>query len=93
MKNFKLVISLFLLLPLFQITTQGQSASKTDAVVQDIETLFAGWPELYFSFQLADPADLHKLTKIISIDNIKEGTVYAYANKKEFSAFLKTGLD
>lgn len=92
MKNLKLIACLFLLLPSMQIFVKGQTSQPADIITQKIDDLFGNWPEVYFSFQLANTADLHYLTKIISIDNVKDGTVTAYANKKRFSAFLKTGL-
>lgn len=36
---------------------------------------------------------VNQLSKMISIDHFTDGFVFAYANKKEFTAFLKTGLD
>ena len=30
--------------------------------------------------------------RVISLDNIKNDTVYAYANRKEFDHFLKLGI-
>ncbi|MEI7663396.1 MAG: M14 family zinc carboxypeptidase, partial [Bacteroidota bacterium] len=40
-----------------------------------------------------DREDVHALTQIISIDNVKGKDLYAYANMKEFSEFLKLNLD
>jgi len=55
---------------------------------QVCDALFTGRGEIYFRFKLNDPADIHRLTRIISIDNVKNGEVYAYASKKEFLDFL-----
>jgi len=53
--------------------------------------------ELYFKFDLADDAHMHKtvqlLTKIISIDKIVDTEVIAYANKSEFARFIDFGID
>ncbi len=51
--------------------------------------------EVYFSFEANGniKAQLYDIGKIISIDNIKEGKIYAYANKKEFEKFLKKNID
>lgn len=53
--------------------------------------------EVYFSFpvdaKLAKPQMLEQLSKIISIDRVENNTVKAYANSKEFSEFLKLGID
>lgn len=45
--------------------------------------------EVYFSFNIQSYEELAALTKVISIDNVKANTVYAYANEKEFNEFLK----
>jgi PKD repeat protein len=45
--------------------------------------------EVYFSFQLKSPADIQNLTNIISIDNVKGGKVFAYANAREFPKFIE----
>lgn len=45
--------------------------------------------EVYFSFSMESKDELQFLTMIISIDNVDGLKVYAYANEKEFSEFLK----
>ena len=45
--------------------------------------------EVYFSFLISSPDELKILTRIISLDNVKENMVYAYANREEFETFLK----
>jgi len=49
--------------------------------------------EVYFSFNISDRNEIGALTKIISIDDVKGNTVYAYANSKEFNAFRQLGYD
>lgn len=53
--------------------------------------------EVYFSFpidmNLAKPEMLEQLSRIISIDQVENNVVKAYANSKEFSEFLKLGID
>jgi hypothetical protein len=44
--------------------------------------------EVYFKFP-ASRIDIEYLADIISVDNFKNDTVYAYANRKEFIRFLK----
>jgi hypothetical protein len=46
--------------------------------------LFGNKGEIYFYLEGA-AADANALTKIISIDNVKDGNVYAYASVKEFN--------
>ncbi len=59
----------------------------------NIEDLFEGKVEVYFSFKTDDIKVLSALTRTISIDNYQDGVVYAYANKNEFSRFLKEGYE
>lgn len=44
--------------------------------------------EVFFKFN-ASPDEIHSLTRFISIDKVKNDTVYAYANRKEFEYFLR----
>ena len=47
--------------------------------------------QVYFKFSITSPEELHKLTNIISIDNVKGTDVYAYANDIEFANFQTMG--
>ena len=47
----------------------------------------------HFSFKVQNKDDLKKITQIISIDNYKDNTVWAYANDKEFEQFSKLGYN
>lgn len=47
--------------------------------------------EKYFKFEITARKELLKLTRIISIANVQENTVYAYANEQEFQEFLSLG--
>jgi hypothetical protein len=60
---------------------------------QDLQELFGKRNEIYFSFQVKSAEDIHALTRIISIDNVKGDTVWAYANMKEFLRFSQMGYD
>jgi len=53
--------------------------------------LCADFKETYFKFEVNSKKELLKLTNIISIDNVQENTVFAYANEKEFLEFLSLG--
>jgi PKD repeat protein len=48
--------------------------------------------EIYFKFEINDSKDVSWLTQMVSIDNVKGNTVYAYANDKEFNQFEATGI-
>jgi hypothetical protein len=59
-----------------------------------IDEIFKDRGEVYFRMQNNCQIDIHKLTKIISIDHKTSADwIYAYANKKDFSEFLKLNLD
>lgn len=73
---------------LFSISIFTFGQSKDEILSQ----LFRERIEVYFKFNLKSPKDLQTLTKIISIDNVKNNTVFAYANKKEFSQFLNYNI-
>jgi hypothetical protein len=57
-----------------------------------VEQIFGKEGEKYFKFSVKERPDLAKLSRIISIDQVDGYDVYAYANKKEFISFLRTGL-
>jgi hypothetical protein len=44
--------------------------------------------EVYFTFTIQSKQELVTLTKEISIDNVKDFDVFAYANKKQFDIFI-----
>lgn len=52
----------------------------------------AQMPEHYFRFPLTNDLDLNVLTKIISLDNVEDGFVYAYANEEQWIKVKKLGL-
>ncbi len=56
-----------------------------------IDKIFGDAGEIYFKFTINDKSETDDLTRIISIDNVIGNEVFAYANKKEFAAFLGTG--
>jgi hypothetical protein len=49
--------------------------------------------EVYFRFYVENQDEVNFLTNIISIDNVTDNLVYAYANEHEFSEFLKYGYE
>lgn len=48
--------------------------------------------EVYFSFS-ARLNEVRHLSNIISVDNYRDGIVYAYANREEFDAFLEESFE
>ncbi len=64
------------------------------ALLVMIISLFAAETgETYFKFKINSKKELLKLTRIISIDNVKGNTVYAYANNDEWQKFLSLGYN
>jgi len=52
------------------------------------ENYFRDNIEVYFQFEVGINTDLGEITNIISIDNLEDNTVYAYASEKEYNNFL-----
>lgn len=57
------------------------------------ESSFRAKGEVYFRFALPEKSTVNALSRVISIDNVKDGYVYAYANLNEFTKFLNFKLD
>lgn len=49
--------------------------------------------EYYFKFPIHSRAEISMITKQISIDNVRNDTVWAYANDQEFVRFARNGYD
>jgi len=67
----------------------GQSAQQRDLAEKQLERR----GEVYFSFTFSSPDQINQLTRIISIDNVNNNKVFAYANMREFYRFLEYSLD
>ncbi len=52
-----------------------------------------GKTEVYFFFRIASRSEINEITRQISIDNVRNDTVWAYANMEEFLRFSKNGYD
>jgi hypothetical protein len=79
----------FLTLVLLGLTETAYSQNSRNGLT---DSLFLDKGEVYFTFKLSDKDDIHILTRLISIDNVRGKTVTAYANKREFTDFLSFGL-
>ena len=49
--------------------------------------------EYYFKFSIRSRKELVKLTRVISIDNVKDTVVFAYANDRQLEEFTRLGYD
>jgi hypothetical protein len=56
-----------------------------------VTNLWSADSEYYFKFQINERWELDKLTRVISIDNVKDKTVYAYANDEALREFEDMG--
>jgi hypothetical protein len=80
MKNFSCILALIL----FTSTLFSQVPDKE---------YFLKNNEVYFEFRISGRSELNELTKIISIDNVKDNLVKAYANEEEWNNFLQYKYD
>ncbi len=71
----------------------AQKLTSPSVTNQTTDQLFSGKIERYFRFQIHNKKEISKLTRIISIDNIKGDTVWAYASRKQFPGFLELGYE
>ncbi len=60
---------------------------------QEIPDILKKRHEIYFSFQVKSPLEISSLTNMISIDNVNDKTVWAYANIPQYLKFLKLGYE
>ena len=58
-----------------------------------LDSIFKTSSEVYFATTITDKNEIHALTRLISIDNVSGLTIYAYANRKQFSHFLHLGYN
>lgn len=70
------------------LTSNAQNQAKQEI----INETFGEKTELYFSFPVQSQEIMLKLTRIISIDNVKNNEVIAVANRKEFENFLEFNI-
>jgi hypothetical protein len=81
--------SLFFVFLLF-LGQFGHSLIQAQSLQENkIDSVFTRQGEIYFTFGLSkkDHQILHKLTRIISLDKVADGQIYAYANRSEYEQF------
>jgi len=62
--------------------------------MRDVESIFQNKGEIYFSFQAESKDQLNKVSQFVSVDHGSTlMNAYAYANQKEFGAFLDLDID
>jgi PKD repeat protein len=85
----KLVLTLWIA---FTIALNVSAQSNNEALDHAYD-MIKNRGEVYFSFNISQPNEIEKITRIVSIDNVKGNTVFAYANFSELTDFLKLGYD
>lgn len=73
-----------LLVLVFAITLFGTLSAQNSKV----DDIFGQHGEIYFKFDKSN-LDLNKLSRLVSLDNVSGNEVYAYANKREFTALME----
>ena len=58
----------------------------------NVNQLFTQSSEVIIKFQIQDKSQLETLTRMVSIDNVTENEVVAYANEEEFEQFLTLNI-
>lgn len=90
MKNI-IVVCLLFLLPFSTAISQYNKDYESQKVL--IKKNFDKKGEIYFKFNVNSKEEINNFSKIISIDNVIDRLIYfeifAYANEREFSDFLK----
>ncbi len=81
-----------ILLLIIMLKCVSHSIAQNETQQDIVNKTFGGNPELYFSFPLQSQEIMLKLTRIISIDNVKNNEVIAVANRKEFENFLEFNI-
>ncbi len=67
--------------------------TQYNLLAQDFHKLFEKRGEVILKIKVENKSDVQRLSKILSVDKVKDGEVIAYANEKEFLKFLQTGYD
>ncbi len=67
----------------------GSRAQQTSSA----QTMLRDRGEVYFEFEDPGVKTLAALSKVVSLDQVKGNQVMAYANQKEFEAFLEFNID
>ena len=87
MKRYKLII---FMLFVFCVNLYSQNVNSVYSHDESVEDMLIRKGEVYFAFLISSRKELIEFTDIVSIDHFNDDTVFAYANRKEFDAFLKT---
>ncbi|NLA25255.1 MAG: hypothetical protein GX879_09850, partial [Bacteroidales bacterium] len=82
----KYYLGILLILISFSLKAQAQSNLTANNILKTRG-------EVYFSFKKPNHLDLKQLSKLLSVDDVKENIVFAYANAHEFQEFSKLNIE
>ncbi|MDP4209521.1 MAG: M14 family zinc carboxypeptidase [Bacteroidota bacterium] len=85
----KKLVWLFVILT---IISTGSALSQTPAQLKTADSILSKRGEVYFSFDLPETIPIYIIGKQLSVDKLKNGRVWAYANRREFIRFRKLNL-
>ena len=84
--------SINLIISIIFFAFAGNIFSQNQAIESPLDKVFKEKTERYFKFNINSKKEIHSLTNIISIDNVIDNEVFAYASKKDFKEFLKLNI-
>lgn len=84
----KKALSLLFAFSMLLCSIEANSQILTKSQQKTVDKLFKKHGEVYFKFNITSKVEINSLTKIISIDNVKNNEVVAYANKSGFAKFI-----
>jgi len=90
--NNKMKQSINLIISIIFFAFAGNIFSQNQAIENPLDKVFKEKTEIYFKFNINSKKEIYSLTNIISIDNVIDNEVFAYANKKDFKEFLKFNI-
>src|ERR1035437_1905398 len=84
----KQALSLLFAFSMFFCSVEANAQTLTPKQQKTVDKLFKKHGDVYFKFNITSKEEINTLTKIISIDNVKNNEVFAYANKSGFAKFI-----
>ena len=88
-----ILITMILSQPVSTISQWTNTDSNILSAKSQYDSSQTKFPEHYFRFPVKPGVDLNILTRIISLDNVKNGFAYAYANEEQWMQVNKFGLE
>ncbi|MBI5217449.1 MAG: PKD domain-containing protein [Bacteroidia bacterium] len=93
MKNILLIFGICMVCLVYPKVNAQNDSQQVNIEYYKAQAYLEQKGEVYFTFNIGSREELFTLTQIISIDNVKNLQVWAYANSKEFEQFSGMGYD